>query len=292
MENPHPPEVQQDLGHPAREEDAHGRVVRGPFGRTSTRRGTARFTRCQSATVGTRRPAAWAIAGRWRTRFVEPPQAAWTSIAFDRRLGQDAALGRAARRAAQRKRRAPGGVEPDGLAGGARAQWGRARPSASATTCAVAAVPRNWQPPPGEPPRGRRPPRRRRGSRGRGRAARRASAPCPGPRRPRRGASRRRARSRSAGLGQPASASIMAGRPLSQVATPRTPARRARSGSVGAGRSPRRCGTAGCRSSRASPACGRRTGRSSTRRTAAPPASRIASAAARTSRPTSQWPVW
>ena len=33
---------------------------------------------------------------------------------------------------------------------GASAAWGTVRPSASATTCAVAAVPRNWQPPPGE----------------------------------------------------------------------------------------------------------------------------------------------
>jgi len=34
---------------------------------------------------------------------------------------------------------------------GASALWGSARPSASATTCEVAAVPRNWQPPPGVP---------------------------------------------------------------------------------------------------------------------------------------------
>ena len=33
---------------------------------------------------------------------------------------------------------------------GARAECGSARPSASPTTCDVAAVPRNWQPPPGE----------------------------------------------------------------------------------------------------------------------------------------------
>ena len=32
---------------------------------------------------------------------------------------------------------------------GASALWGSAMPRASATTCAVAAVPRNWQPPPG-----------------------------------------------------------------------------------------------------------------------------------------------
>ena len=34
---------------------------------------------------------------------------------------------------------------------GASAAWGSVSPSASATTCDVAAVPRNWQPPPGLP---------------------------------------------------------------------------------------------------------------------------------------------
>src|SRR5256885_4353436 len=33
---------------------------------------------------------------------------------------------------------------------GASAECGTARPKASATTCEVAAVPRNWQPPPGD----------------------------------------------------------------------------------------------------------------------------------------------
>ena len=32
---------------------------------------------------------------------------------------------------------------------GTSAAWGKVIPSASATTCEVAAVPRNWQPPPG-----------------------------------------------------------------------------------------------------------------------------------------------
>ena len=34
---------------------------------------------------------------------------------------------------------------------GASAEWPIDRPSASPTTCEVAAVPRNWQPPPGDP---------------------------------------------------------------------------------------------------------------------------------------------
>ena len=44
---------------------------------------------------------------------------------------------------------APSHVQPDGCPDGASAAWGTVSPNASATTCAVAAVPRNWQPPPG-----------------------------------------------------------------------------------------------------------------------------------------------
>lgn len=54
----------------------------GPFGSTLTRRGTIRFTRFQSSTVGTFSPAAWAMAGRCSSRFVEPPKAACSTIAF------------------------------------------------------------------------------------------------------------------------------------------------------------------------------------------------------------------
>ena len=49
---------------------------------------------------------------------------------------------------ARAERRAPS--RQMGWPEGASAVWASARPSASATTCAVAAVPRNWQPPPGE----------------------------------------------------------------------------------------------------------------------------------------------
>jgi len=38
-----------------------------------------------------------------------------------------------------------------GCPDGERAECGSESPKASLTTCAVAAVPRNWQPPPGEP---------------------------------------------------------------------------------------------------------------------------------------------
>ena len=54
----------------------------GPLGSVSTRRGTRRFTAIQSSTVGRRSPAAWAMAGRCNSRFVEPPNAACTTIAF------------------------------------------------------------------------------------------------------------------------------------------------------------------------------------------------------------------
>ena len=43
-----------------------------------------------------------------------------------------------------------GQVAPDRLTRGASAAWGIVMPRASATTCEVAAVPRNWQPPPGD----------------------------------------------------------------------------------------------------------------------------------------------
>ncbi len=54
----------------------------GPLGRTSTNRGTARFTRLQSSTVGRRRPASKATAGMCSNKLVEPPHAACTASAF------------------------------------------------------------------------------------------------------------------------------------------------------------------------------------------------------------------
>ena len=108
---------------------------------------------------------------------------------------------------------------------------GSDRPSASATTCDVAAVPRNWQPPPGDAqarqPISRRllerdlPVREARADRlrlarvfavagGQGHAAGHEH--------------------RGQDRGRPASAIVMAGRPLSQVATPITPGAWAASG--------------------------------------------------------------
>ena len=55
---------------------------RGPLGRASTMRGTRRLTSVQSRAVGRRRPAACAIAGTCRMRFVDPPNAACVTIAL------------------------------------------------------------------------------------------------------------------------------------------------------------------------------------------------------------------
>ena len=112
--------MQHHLGHAAREEDAHGRVV--ARGRSAARRrgaARARLTPLQSSTVGPRSPAAWAIAGMCSSRFVEPPNAAWTSHrVVDRRGGEDVASVRpsAPLASAPRARRPPRHVEPDRLA--------------------------------------------------------------------------------------------------------------------------------------------------------------------------------
>ena len=145
-------QVQHHLGHAAGQEDAHRRVMRGPFGRTSTSRGTRRLTSFQSSTVGRRSPAAWAMAGMCSSRFVEPPKAAWTTIAL--RTAASVRMSRVARprglqaHQARAERRAMS--SQIGWPEGASAECGSDRPSASPTTCEVAAVPRNWQPPPGE----------------------------------------------------------------------------------------------------------------------------------------------
>ena len=141
---------------------------------------------------------------------------------------EDVAHGEAARFQRER-RRAPSGAPyrvQMGCPEGASAECGSAMPSASPTTCEVAAVPRNWQPPPGVA--------QARQSILRGGLERHLPV----------GETRAgglhfagilalfRQQSDAAGhqdAGQrramPASAIIMAGRPLSQVATPITPRR-------------------------------------------------------------------
>ena len=115
-------------------------------------RGTSALTRRQSSTSMRLRPAACAIAGVCSNRFVEPPQAACTTMAFSnaasvsmswlvRPLASDMTSARADLTATS----IHAGV-PDGDS----AECVMARPSASATTWEVPAVPRNWHPPPGD----------------------------------------------------------------------------------------------------------------------------------------------
>ena len=101
---------------------------RGPLGRASTRRGVARFIAVQSATVGRRSLAAWAMAGMWRRRLVEPPKAAWRTMAL--RIAASVRMcccGDVLRgEAEQGAGGAGGGVEPDGLATGGEGGVGEA----------------------------------------------------------------------------------------------------------------------------------------------------------------------
>ena len=107
---------------------------------------------------------------------------------------------------------------------GASAECGNENPSASPTTCEVAAVPRNWQPPPGEPQA--RQPSSAASDSETNPCAKRAPRVCTFPassptRRQRDAAGNEHARQSR----KPASAIIIAGRPLSHVAMPSTPAR-------------------------------------------------------------------
>ncbi len=175
---------------------------------------------------------------------------------------------------------------------GASAECGKAMPSASATTCGVAAVPRNWQPPPGLAQA--RQPSSAASCRETSPWTNRdpidwtlpASSPWAGgnvtppgtitPGRP----------------CEPARASIIAGRPLSHVATPSTPFRR------GSERIRRRKTTAASlRYGRLSiipgvPWVRPSHGSETMPANGATPAAFNSSAASRTSSPTSQCPVW
>ncbi len=175
---------------------------------------------------------------------------------------------------------------------GASAVWGRARPSASATTCAVAAVPRNWHPPPGEAQA--RQPTSAAYSNVICLWAKRAPMVCTLPASsPASGSSVTPPGTRTVGsFPAEARAIIMAGRPLSQVAMPNTPL------PVGSERIRRR------RTMAASLRKGSesimpvvpwvRPSQGSVQAPAKGTARRVFSsrAASATSRPTSQWPVW
>ena len=115
-------------------------------------RGTSSFTRRQSSTFMRRRPAAWAMAGVWRSRFVEPPHAAWTTIAFSNAASVRMSLDLMPRFSAMTRARADRTATSNhaGVPEGESAPWVMARPRASETTWDVPAVPRNWHPPPGD----------------------------------------------------------------------------------------------------------------------------------------------
>ncbi len=248
-----------------RRRGTRGRSGAGPFGSESTRRGTRRLTSSQSSTVGR------AQAGRVRDgRDVQEQIGRAAEGGVDDHRVADGGVGHdvphrllAGAEGQHAAGRAAGHVEPDGLSrrGQRAVQHRRAR-----------ALRRR----PARSPRcrgtgSRRPARRRRGSpspplprarSSRARSGRRASGPC------------RRPRRRSAGSVTPpgtitpgrscapASAIIIAGSPLSQVAdADDADPRRQRSNQPAAAPSPRRCDTAASPSCRSCPACGRRTGR-------------------------------
>ena len=197
----------------------------GPLGRQSTMRGICRLSVIQSSAVGLGNPAACAIAGRCRIRLVEPPNAACTIMALRMEASVRMSRIRMPRcsidSTARADRRAISSQM--GCPDGASAACVSVNPSASATTCDVAAVPRNWQPPPGDAHA------RHRFSAASSSVispcAKRAPTDCTRPASSPSSASSvtppgTRMHGRS---GVPASASIMAGSPLSQVATPITP---------------------------------------------------------------------
>ena len=124
----------------------------GPLGSTSTIRGVSLLTRFQSSTPMRLRPAACAMAGVCSSRFVEPPHAACTTMAFSKaasvRMSCDVTPRFSDMTSAFAERRAMSSHAP--VPEGDSAPCVIASPSASATTWDVPAVPRNWHPPPGE----------------------------------------------------------------------------------------------------------------------------------------------
>src|ERR1017187_10449453 len=91
------------------------------------------------------------MAGMWRMRLVDPPKAAYTTRALRTeasvrmsRMASERAWSESAARAERRAISVQMGW-PEGES----AEWASDMPRAPPTTWEVAAVPRNWQPPPG-----------------------------------------------------------------------------------------------------------------------------------------------
>ena len=75
-------QVEHDFGHAAGEEDLHGGEVARAVGQGVDQARDWRLMWVQSSAVGRCSPAAWAMAGMCSRRLVEPPKAAWTTMAL------------------------------------------------------------------------------------------------------------------------------------------------------------------------------------------------------------------
>src|SRR5262245_11933702 len=92
------------------------------------------------------------MAGTCNNKLVDPPQAACTIMALVIDASTNTSLSLMPRSTSDHRACALR-VAPSSQIGcplGAKAECGSEIPSASPTTCEVAAVPKNWQPPPGD----------------------------------------------------------------------------------------------------------------------------------------------
>ena len=295
VQQAHPAQVQHHLGHAARHEHLHGRMIARPVrqrvdqprrrpvdadpvvDRRAPQPRRVRDRRDVQQQV--RRPAERRVHAASRSP-ARPASGSPTA----------ASAPRAGARSARAERRAMS--SQTGSPDGASALCGSASPNASATTCDVAAVPRNWQPPPGVPHA--RQPMSAASSRLIRPCAKRAPMLCtlPASSAPTAGSVTPPGTMMPGRSREPASASIVAGSPLSQVAMPITPDAAAASGSAAAstiaaslryGRLSNMPGRALRAAVARIAAVRRRTGRR--------PRRAASRAASRTSRPISQWPV-
>ena len=101
------------------------------------------------SSIVTSTPASRAISGTWRSAFVEPPIAAWTTIAFSNasrvRIFRGVMSSASRRMTCFPAARAYRRSFVSGM--GTTAEPGRARPSASDSTWPVEALPMNWHAP-------------------------------------------------------------------------------------------------------------------------------------------------